>query len=90
MIFSKKKLQARNSKVAIKINTKYHIYTYFNRAKQHYQEALVKGVHKHDLKYNAGNDKKTKNILYSTPPFCLSVETKIGKRLLEIFSRNFD
>ena len=27
----------------------------FNRAKKHYQEALVKGGHKHDLKYNAGN-----------------------------------
>ena len=52
----------------------------FNRAKQHYQEALVKGGHKHELKYNTGNDKKTKrkNILYLTPTFCLSVKTKIG------------
>ena len=62
-----------------------------NRAKQHYQEALAKGWHKHELKYYAGNDKKTKrkNILYFTPSFCLSVETKIGKRFLKIVSRNF-
>ena len=37
------------------------------------QEALVKGGCKHDLKYNAGNDKKNKmkqkNILYFTLPF---------------------
>ena len=32
----------------------------YNRAKQHYQEALAKGGHRHDLKYNAGNSKKTK------------------------------
>ena len=65
----------------------------FNRAKQHYQEALAKGGHKHELNYNTGNGNKTKrkrkNILYFTPPFCLSVETKIGKRFLEIVSRNF-
>ena len=60
----------------------------FNREKHHYQEALSKGYHKHDLKYNASNDRKTKkkrkNNLYFTSPFCLSVETKIDKR----FSRN--
>ena len=60
---------------------------------EHYQEALVKGGEKYDLKYNAGKDKKTKrkskNILYFTPPFCLSVETKTSKRFLEIVSRNF-
>jgi len=65
----------------------------FNRAKEHYQEALTKGGHKHELKYSTGNEKNTrrkrKNILYFTPPFCLSVETKIGKRFLEIVSRNF-
>ena len=64
----------------------------FNRAKQYYQEALAKGDHKHDLKYNPGNEKKTKskNTPYFRPPFCSSVETKIGKRFLEIISRNFN
>ena len=65
----------------------------FNRSKQHYQKALAKGGHKHDLKYNTSDDKKTyrkrKNNLYFTPPFCLLVETKSGKRFLEIISRNF-
>ena len=35
-----------------------------NRAKQHYQEALAKRGHKHELKYNAGNDKNTKKKKY--------------------------
>ena len=64
----------------------------FNRAKQPYQEALAKGGHKDELKYDTGNDKKTKkkeNSSYFTQPFCLSVETKIGKRFLQIVSRNF-
>ena len=41
--------------------------SFFNRAKQNYQKALVKGDYTpHYLKYNAGNDKKTKmkNVLY--------------------------
>ena len=66
----------------------------FKRAKEHYQEALIKGGHKHELVFNAekskGNKRKRKNILYFTPPFCITVETNIGKRFLEIVSRNFD
>ena len=53
----------------------------FDRAKQHNQEVLSKGGHKHNLKLDDGNNKKTqrksKNILYLMPPFCLLVETKI-------------
>ena len=33
---------------------------FFSTAKKHYQEALDKGKNEDDLKYSAGNDKKTK------------------------------
>ena len=66
----------------------------FKRAMEHYQEVLIKGGHKHVLVFNAeksnGTKRKRKNILYLTPPFCITVETKIGKQLLEISSQNFD
>ena len=64
----------------------------FKRVKEHYQEALITGGHKHELVLNAvrANVMKGKKNLYFTPPFCTMVETKIGKRFLEIVSRNFD
>ena len=34
--------------------------SYFNRAKGQNQEVLVKGGHKHELKYKVGNGEKTK------------------------------
>ena len=55
----------------------------FKRAKEHYHKALIKGSHKHELVFNSenssGNKRKRKNILYFTPPFCTTVETKISK-----------
>ena len=64
----------------------------FKRAKEHYQEALFKGGHKHELIFNAeksnDNRRKRRNILYFTPPVCTPVKTKISKRFVEINSRN--
>ena len=66
----------------------------FKRAKVRYKEPLIKGGHKHKLVFNAekskGDKRKRKNMLYFTLPFCTMVETKIGKRFLEIVNRNFD
>ena len=66
----------------------------FNFIKEHYQELFIKGGHKKESVYNAeksnDNKRKWKNTLYFTTSFYTTVETIIGKRFLEIFSRNFD
>ena len=56
-----------------------------NRAKQSYQEALVKGGNKHNLKYIACMIKRIKG-----KTSCISRHNLfVGKRFLEIVSRNF-
>ena len=70
----------------------------FNANKVEYEEALRKSELKHKLKYKKPdtqpNQKKKKrnrsrNIIWYTPPFNMSLETNIGKEFLKIIDKNF-
>ena len=69
--------------------------TAFQGAREYYQDALKKGGHQHVLSYQPENEKKKnkkrkrKNIIFFNPPYCKSVETRIGKCFLDLVDRNF-
>jgi len=68
----------------------------FNESKQHYQEALRKSGHSHELKYNPPPEtgerrgrNRRRNIIWFNPPFSKSVVTNVGKSFLDILARHF-
>ena len=68
----------------------------FEQSKQHYQAALAKSGHRHDLKYNPsrrnlGNNRRNRGrkIIWFNPPFSRSVETNVGKEFLRLLDLHF-
>ena len=65
-----------------------------NNIKGFYQNALNKSNFMYSLTYKQFNNTNTKknrkrNCIYYNPPFCKSVQTKIGKRFLELIDKHF-
>ena len=67
----------------------------FKETTQQYQEAIRESGYDHELAYSHKNEKgknnkrRRRNILYFNAPFCKSVATRVGKRILEIVDKNF-
>ena len=68
----------------------------FEQSKEHYQEALRKSGHNHDLKYNPPREldgrrrrNRSRNIIWYNPPYSKTVKTNVGKSFLEILDRHF-
>ena len=67
----------------------------FLQSKDHYQDALTKSGHKHQLKYNPSNPsnanrrKRGRKIIWFNPPFSRSVVTDVGKQFLRLLDVHF-
>ena len=66
----------------------------FSNIKGFYQNALNKSNFKYSLTYKQFNNTNTKrnrkrNCIYYNPPFCKSVQTKIGKHFIELIDKHF-
>ena len=68
----------------------------FDQCKEVYQRALnesgfdFKLYYDENLKKSSGsNRKRTRKIIWYTPPFCRSVKTNLGKEFLRIVSESF-
>ena len=63
--------------------------------KAHYQDALTKSGHKHQVKYNPSNPsnanrrKRGRKIIWFNPPFSRSVVTNVGKQFLRLLDIHF-
>ena len=68
----------------------------FDQCKPHYQEALKKSGHSHELKYNPPQEtgerrgrNRRRNIIWFNPPYSKSVATNVGKTFLDLLARHF-
>ena len=64
----------------------------FNDAKDHYQEALKRNGHTHQLRYNppiARRRQRSRKVIRFNPPYSRTVETKIGKEFLKLVDKHF-
>ena len=65
----------------------------FDQSKGYYQEALRKGGHTHELKYNPpearGRRNRARKVIWYNPPYSKTVKTNIGRKFLQLLEIHF-
>ena len=65
----------------------------FDQSKGHYQEALRKSGHNHELRYNPQQRRRGRNrarkVIWYNPPFSKTVKTNIGRKFLQLLDAHF-